>query len=174
MRTFWLILYYGFAAHLPKSTAPVMGEMARRLRHRCVSHLFASCGAYTCVENGAYFGSGKDFKVGTAVGIGRNFRSHNRIVTIHDALLMGEEVFFVGGGHSFADPDKNIGSGSSAGKTPLEIESDVWIGHRAMILPGCKHIGAHSIIGAGAVVTHDVPDYAVVGGNPARVIRYRK
>lgn len=98
MRTFWLILYYGFAAHLPKSTAPVMGEMARRLRHRCVSHLFASCGAYTCVENGAYFGSGKDFKVGTAVGIGRNFRSHNRIVTIHDALLMGEEVFFVGGG----------------------------------------------------------------------------
>lgn len=45
---------------------------------------------------------------------------------------------------------------------------------RAIILPGCKHIGAHSIIGAGAVVTKDVPDYAIVGGNPAKVIRMRK
>ena len=41
-------------------------------------------------------------------------------------------------------------------------------------LPGCARIGAHSIIGAGAVVTHDVPDYAIVGGNPAKVIRMRK
>ncbi len=58
--------------------------------------------------------------------------------------------------------------------TPLEICGDVWIGSRVIILPGCKRIGAHSIIGAGAVVTHDVPDYAIVGGNPAKVIRMRK
>ena len=45
---------------------------------------------------------------------------------------------------------------------------------RAIILPGCKHIGAHSILCAGAVVTKDVPDYAIVGGNPAKVIRMRK
>ena len=49
-----------------------------------------------------------------------------------------------------------------------------WIGARAIILPGCKRIGAHSIIGAGAVVTKDVPDYAIVGGNPAKIIRMRK
>lgn len=58
--------------------------------------------------------------------------------------------------------------------TPLEICGDVWIGARVIILPGCKRIGAHSIIGAGAVVTHDVPDYAIVGGNPAQVLRMRK
>ena len=54
------------------------------------------------------------------------------------------------------------------------IGNDVWIGARAIILPGCKRIGAHSIIGAGAVVTKDVPDYAIVGGNPARVLKMRK
>lgn len=58
--------------------------------------------------------------------------------------------------------------------SPLEIGYDVWIGARVIVLPGCTRIGAHSIIGAGAVVTKDVPDYAIVGGNPARVIRMRK
>jgi maltose O-acetyltransferase len=55
----------------------------------------------------------------------------------------------------------------------LQIDDDVWIGARAMILPGCKHIGKGVIIGAGSVVTKDIPDYAIVGGNPARVIKYR-
>lgn len=43
-----------------------------------------------------------------------------------------------------------------------------------IVLPGCKKIGAHSIIGAGSVVTKDVPDYAIVGGNPARILKMRK
>ena len=82
--------------------------------------------------------------------------------------------FFRGGAHSFANPDVPIGSEPDEGPTDLEICGDVWIGARAIILPGCKRIGAHSIIGAGAVVTKDVPDYAIVGGNPARVLRMRK
>lgn len=61
---------------------------------------------------------------------------------------------------SFADlPDTVIGH-------------DVWIGHGALILPGAR-IGHGAIIGAGAVVTGLVPDYAVVAGNPARVVRLR-
>ena len=80
-----------------------------------------------------------------------------------------------GGAHSFANPDVPIGSvPETETNTPLEICGDVWIGARVIVLPGCKRIGAHSIIGAGAVVTHDVPDYAIIGGNPAKVIRMRK
>ena len=57
--------------------------------------------------------------------------------------------------------------------TPLIIEDDVWIGHNAMILPNCKHIGRGAIIGAGAIVTANVAPYAIVAGNPARLLRMR-
>ena len=55
---------------------------------------------------------------------------------------------------------------------PVTIGNDVWIGMRSIIMPGVT-IGSGVIIGAGAVVTKDVPDYAVVGGVPAKIIRFR-
>lgn len=177
MRTFWLIMYYGLAKHLPKSTMPIFGKLAKRLRYRCAKHLFAECKGYVNLEQGAYIGNGKNFHVlaeGKMCGIGKNFACHNRIVTLHGDLLMGEDVLFQGGGHKFNDVKVPMGKQGRLPDSSLEIEEDVWIGTRAIILPGCTRIGAHSIIGAGSVVTHDVPDYAIVGGNPARVIRMRK
>lgn len=174
MRIFWLILYYGLAKHLPKSTVPMLGKIAKALRGQCARHLFATCNAGVNLEQGAAFGNGSDIHVLGSIGIGKNFICHQRIVTFKGGLMMGEDVLFQGGGHSFTNPDMPIGSGLELGKTPLMIEHDVWIGSRVIIAPGCKRIGAHSIIGVGAVVTHDVPDYAIVGGNPARVIRMRK
>ena len=56
---------------------------------------------------------------------------------------------------------------------PLEIGNDVWIGNRAIILGKVRSIGNGAVIGAGAVVTKDVPAYTVVGGNPARILKYR-
>lgn len=56
---------------------------------------------------------------------------------------------------------------------PLIIEDDVWIGHNALILPGCKFIGRGAIIGAGAVVTRNVERYTIVAGNPAQKLRDR-
>lgn len=174
MKTFWLILYYGFAKHLPKSTIPVVGKMAMRLRNKCAHHLFAECKGIVNLEKGAYIGNGSRFHVLGDAGIGKNFCSHNRIITILPGLMMGEDVLFLGGGHSFDNPNEPIGSSSDLPLSPLAICGDVWIGSRAIIAPGCKRIGAHSIIGAGAVVTHDVPDYAIVAGNPARIIKMRK
>lgn len=55
--------------------------------------------------------------------------------------------------------------------TDLVIEEGSVIGSRAIIMPSCHYIGKHARVGAGAVVTHDVPDYAVVVGVPAHVIR---
>ena len=56
---------------------------------------------------------------------------------------------------------------------PLTIGNDVWIGDRVTILSGCRQIGNGAVIAAGAVVTRDVPPYAVVAGVPARVLRLR-
>jgi len=56
---------------------------------------------------------------------------------------------------------------------PLLIGHDVWIGWGAVILPGCRRIGDGAVIGAGSVVTRDIPDFAVAVGVPAKVLRYR-
>ncbi len=55
----------------------------------------------------------------------------------------------------------------------LEIGHDSWIGARVVITPGCKKIGLGGVVGAGAVLTRDVPDFAIVGGVPARLIKMR-
>lgn len=57
-------------------------------------------------------------------------------------------------------------------KGDIVIDDDVWIGYGAIILSGV-HIGQGAVIAAGTVVTKDVPPYAVVGGNPGKIIKYR-
>jgi virginiamycin A acetyltransferase len=57
-------------------------------------------------------------------------------------------------------------------KGPIIIEDEVWLGANSMILSGLT-IGKGAIVAAGAIVTRDVPPYSIVGGNPARIIRYR-
>ncbi|UVK41668.1 CatB-related O-acetyltransferase [Mesorhizobium sp. AR10] len=63
-------------------------------------------------------------------------------------------------------------AGNARKRAGVNIGNDVWIGSRAIILPGVD-IGHGAVIGAGAVVARDVPPYAVVVGNPARIVRYR-
>ena len=67
------------------------------------------------MEQGAYFGSGRDFTVGSHVGLGKNFKSLNRIVTIDDYLMMGEDVLFLERGPSSSrDANGEVTSPSSA------------------------------------------------------------
>lgn len=58
-------------------------------------------------------------------------------------------------------------------RNKLVIGNDVWVGQNVIILHNVKRIGDGAVIGAGAIVTKDVPDFAVVSGNPAKVIKYR-
>jgi virginiamycin A acetyltransferase len=58
-------------------------------------------------------------------------------------------------------------------RSEIVIGNDVWIGQNAIILPTVRRIGDGAVIGAGAIVTKDVPDFAIVLGNPAKVVKYR-
>ena len=86
--------------------------------------------------------------------------------------MMGPDVVILTHTHNIDRTDIPMcDQGSRVGK--VTIGNDVWIGMRSIIMPGVK-IGNGAVIGAGAVVTKDVPDYAIVGGVPAKIIKYRK
>ncbi|MDF2579563.1 MAG: acyltransferase, partial [Microbacterium sp.] len=91
-------------------------------------------------------------------------------VTMGDGVRIGAHTSILGFNHSMA-------SGTPVFRQPLtskgiEIGDDVWIGSHVVILDGV-HVGSHAVLAASAVVTKDVPAGAVVGGNPARFIRWR-
>ena len=70
--------------------------------------------------------------------------------------------------------NSNLGYADHARKySELRIGSDVWLGHNAIITSNVREIGDGAVVGAGAVVFKDVPPYAIVVGNPGRVVRYR-
>jgi len=86
--------------------------------------------------------------------------------------MMGPQVIFYTRNHTFSRTDIPMSEQGFEPTRPITICDDVWIGVRAMFLPGVT-VGRGAIIGAGAVVTKDVPEWAIVAGNPARVVRFR-
>ncbi|MBQ0143286.1 MAG: CatB-related O-acetyltransferase [Prevotellaceae bacterium] len=96
-------------------------------------------------------------------------------ICIGNDVYIGPRVTIMAGNHNFRDigvfifdnHDKRDGD-----DLPVIIEDDTWIGCNVTILKGVT-VGRGAIVGAGAVVTKNVPPYAIVGGNPAKLIRYR-
>jgi acetyltransferase-like isoleucine patch superfamily enzyme len=109
------------------------------------------------------------------VGDGTSFNRFIKIicaghVTIGENVLVGDHVFIDDTHYRYDDPSAPIGSQPLAEPMPVVIGSGTHLGFRVMILPGVT-IGENAYVGAGAVVTEDVPARTVVVGDPARQIR---
>lgn len=94
-------------------------------------------------------------------------------IMIGNDVIIAKDVSLISGDHDFSEQNKKINQqGMKVDKQPIVVGDDVWIGEKAIVLKKVN-IGKGSIIGAGSVVTKDVPDYSIVAGNPARVIKTR-
>ena len=165
-----LIAYYGLVNYLPQSTSKFT-RWTRSIRRMFCIQLFDYCGKNVNIERGARFGTGKGISIGDNSGLGVNCLVHGPL-EIGENVMMGPDVVIFTHTHKYDRTDIPMcEQGSSISK--VTIGNDVWIGMRAIIMPGVN-IGNGVIIGAGAVVTKDVPNFAVVGGVPAKVIRFRK
>ncbi|MFJ5758689.1 sugar O-acetyltransferase [Neobacillus sp. NPDC093182] len=111
---------------------------------------------------------------GYNIHVGENFYANFDCVFLDVCeIRIGDNCFIAPGVHIYTathplDPNERI-SGKEYGK-PVTIGHNVWIGGRAVINPGVN-IGNNVVIASGAVVTKDVPDNVVAGGNPAKIIK---
>lgn len=169
-RTVCYILYYGLARWLPRSYSPG-GRIWKAIRYVLCRQLFSVCGKDVNVEARAHFHSGRHVSIGNHSGVGLNAQIYGSLI-MGDHVMMGADVVIISHNHNFDRTDIPMDQQGFGKDAPVVIGNDVWIGGRALILPGV-HVGSGAIIGAGAIVTKNVPEGAIVGGNPARVLRIR-
>ena len=109
---------------------------------------------------------------GSIVSAGAELLCHHRsTIRIGRSVLLARHAGAVTGGHVFDDPDATILSQGIC-TADITVEDDCWIGYRAVLLPGVR-IGRGTVVGAGSVVTRDLPENVVAGGVPATVIGNR-
>lgn len=145
--------------------------MIRRLRSAITGHSLEKHGRNINIERKADFGTGRGITLGNNSGLGVRYFVRGPL-SIGENVMMGPDVTILTNGHNIERADIPMMQQGGFVKGVV-IGNDVWIGMRSIIMPGVK-IGNGVVIGAGAIVTKDVPDYTIVGGCPAKVIRYRK
>ena len=167
-RALAIILYNTIAKRMPESSVP-RSFGARKLRAWCARHMLESCGQNVNVERHAQFGRGVTLGDYSGIGIRAQIGKQTRIGS---HVMMGPDCIIYTVMHNYERTDIPMMDQGYTPVQPVIIGNDVWIGSRVTIMPGVT-LGDGCVVGAGAVVTRDVPPCAVVGGVPAKIIKYR-
>jgi acetyltransferase-like isoleucine patch superfamily enzyme len=135
--------------------------------------LLGNLGNAPLIDYGTYFRYPKKIKIGNNVSINRGcelyaaYLAKDGTITIGSNVALGPHVKVFAGGHDYTTIEMVVTAG------PVVIHDLVWIGGNSTILPGVR-VGEGAVIGAGSVVTRDIPPYTVAVGNPARAIKIRE
>jgi len=145
------------------------GVLGQYVRRAFCTHVLAECHPTTCIEFGVHF-SRAGARLGQNVYIGP--RSHIGLAHIGKDVLLAAGVHVPSGANIHGTDAVDVPIRDQAGRlSVVSIGEGAWVGSTAVVM---ADVGRHAIIGAGAVVTKPVPDYAIAAGVPARVIRDRR
>jgi acetyltransferase-like isoleucine patch superfamily enzyme len=142
------------------------------IRNKFFKIFFKNFGTGCLVDYGSYVRYPWKISIGKNVAINRgcelyaSMQTRDGVITLKDYAVLGPKVTIFTAGHDYSALDLPDIS------APVTICSYAWIGGNTTILPGIT-IGEGAVIGAGSVVTKDVPPYSVAVGNPAKIIKTR-
>ena len=147
----------------------IPGKSSAQKREEILRELFGHCGENVWIESPFYCDYGSQILVGDNVFMNYNCTILDAaLVTIGDNVLFGPNVHLYSATHP---TDAAVRASGLEYAKPVNIEENTWIGGSSVVCPGVT-IGARSVIGAGSVVTKNVPPDVVAAGNPCKVIRH--
>ncbi len=165
------IRYNIIGAHLPVAHCLIkpLGRFSKCVRQLCGKMILTRCGDNVNIYPKSSFSS--KVELGNNSDIGLRCRLNGKVIIGND-VIMGPDVLVYTQNHNTSRSDIPIKYQGVTEEKSVTIGDGCWICSRVIILPGV-HIGKNSVIGAGSVVTKDIPDYAIAAGNPAKVVRIR-
>jgi maltose O-acetyltransferase len=143
-------------------------DSEQELRERIIRELFGTAGDAIWIEPPFYCDYGSNITLGSKV-----YFNFNCVILDPAPVIIGSNVLFGPGVQVYTAAHPMNASDRRTWREfaqPVKIGSDVWVGGGAILCPGVR-IGSQSVIGAGSVVTNDIPEDVFAAGNPCRLIR---
>lgn len=161
-------ILYVVTAWLPHYQLHYFWPITTRIRRIAAKLMFDYCGEKVDIGRKISFSS--QVSLGDRSSIGDEAYILGKLV-IGDNVMMAARCAFIASNHNIdiLDIPMNLQGGTD---NPIIIEDNVWIGYGCSIMAGV-HVGSGAVIGSGSVVTKNVPNNAIVGGVPAKIIKYR-
>ena len=165
-----LFRYYNWFRRI---TDGVLNVTTPGIRMGLLKLMLGSLGEQTWIDYEVYFRYPWQIHIGSRCKINRkcafytSYYHRDVSITIGDHVQIAPEVSFFAASHDYTKLNRPDTAAS------IDIGDEAWIGARSVILPGTK-IGKGAVIGAGSIVTRDIPEWSIAVGSPARVVKKRE